>query len=105
MDDYIQSYMTTGKPPQPVPQLPTGDKERSALGIPPLFKPIHDYDPVLAGRPKEGTSSSSQLPNPRKKDPADIPVIQDFKNEKVGGETFFTISCAEPYTWFSPEVR
>ncbi|KXN87090.1 hypothetical protein AN958_09300, partial [Leucoagaricus sp. SymC.cos] len=110
MDDYIQSYMTTGRPPQPVPPLPTGDKERAALGLPPLFKPISEYDPVLAGRPKEsivlgrgpnGLTSGSG--GTRKINPADIPTIQDFKTEKHGGETFYTICCSETYSFFSPE--
>ncbi|KAF9442405.1 hypothetical protein P691DRAFT_810691 [Macrolepiota fuliginosa MF-IS2] len=103
MDDYIQAYMTTSKPPQPVPRLPAGDKERSSLGLPPLFKPVSEYDPILASRPKESSFSSSQLSGSRKKDLADIPATQDFKGEKVGAETFYTISCSEPYTWFSPE--
>ncbi len=104
VDDYIQAYTTTGRPPQPVPQLPIGDKERSALGLPPLFKPTPENDPVLVGRPKEPTSLS-QVVGGRKKDPEDIPATQDFKSERVGGETFYTISCSEPYSWFSLEVR
>jgi hypothetical protein len=95
--------MTTGKPPQPVVQIPTGDKDRLALGLPPLFKPITEYDPILAGRPKEANNSLVTVL--RKTNPGDIPATQDFKGEKVGGETFYTICCSEPYTWFSPEVR
>lgn len=98
IDDYIQSYMANGRPPQSVAQVPTGDKERLALGLPPLFKPISEHDPVLAGRPKETNNAG-----PRKTNPADIPAAQDFKGEKIGAETFFTICYSEPYTWFSPE--
>jgi len=102
VDDYIQSYKTNGFPPQAVAQVPTGDKERLALGLLPLFKPISEHDPVLADRPKDRLSDFS---SPRKTNSADIPTTQDFKGEKVGTETFFTICCSEPYTWFSPEVR
>ncbi|KAJ3575082.1 hypothetical protein NP233_g1318 [Leucocoprinus birnbaumii] len=113
VDDYLQSYTRTGRPPQPVAQVPTGDKERSALGLPPLFKPISEHDPILAGRPKESTlsiittggrsSSSVGLVNGKKPNPADIPPTQEFKGERVAGETFHTICCTEPYTWWSPE--
>ncbi|EKM76007.1 hypothetical protein AGABI1DRAFT_131726 [Agaricus bisporus var. burnettii JB137-S8] len=133
IDDYIQAYRTTAQPPKPVPELPSGDKERSSLGLPPLFKPISEHDPVLAGRPKEnplssrialnngvgvgrvgtgtgtttgtGITGSSEIGAVARRvsDPGNLPEFQDFKNVKVAGETFLTISCSEQYSTFSPE--
>lgn len=40
----------------------------------------------------------------RVSDPGNLPEFQDFKNVKVAGETFLTISCSEQYSTFSPEV-
>jgi len=94
--------MANGRPPQAVIQFPTGDKERLALGLLPLFKPIRGCDLVLADRPKDRPFNFF---NPRKTDPADIPATQDFSGEEMGTETFLTICYSEPYTWFSPEVR
>lgn len=94
--------MASGHPPQAVIQVPTGDKERLALGLLPLFKPIRGCDPVLADRPKD---RPFDFFSPRKTDPADIPATQDFSGKKMGTETFLTICYSEPYTRFSPEVR
>ncbi|KAF5354730.1 hypothetical protein D9756_005776 [Leucocoprinus leucothites] len=106
LDDYIQSYTRTGRAPQPVAQVPASDKERAVLGLPLLFKPISEYDPILAGRPKETSNGGlppTSIPNGRKPNPGDIPQTQDFKGERVAGEMFYTICCSEPYTSFSPE--
>jgi len=97
--------MATGRPPQPVAQLPEGDKDRSALRLPPLFKPTGEHDPILANRPKETAPPlvAQVTATTSKKDLANIPAIQEFKGERVGGETLYTISCAEPFTGYSPE--
>jgi hypothetical protein len=105
--------------------------ERSSMGLPPLFKPIFEHDPVLAGRPKKspvpsriagfnngigvggvgaGTGAvitgNSGLGGVARRIliPGELPEFQDFKNAKVAGETFFTICCSEQYSSFSPEV-
>lgn len=109
IDDYIQAYMATGKPPQPVTQFSDGDKGQSTLGLPPIFKPTSEHDPILANRPKETAPPLAAQPvtanGPPKKDLTDIPAVQEFKGERVGNETFYTISCAEQFSGYSPEVR
>jgi|ERR1700722_2242954 len=39
VEDYLKAWIETRNPPAPCPQLPAGDRERAALGLPPLFKP------------------------------------------------------------------
>ncbi|KAJ3531356.1 hypothetical protein NMY22_g8188 [Coprinellus aureogranulatus] len=101
IDDYLKAYTTTGKPPPPCPEQPTGDMERQALGLPPLFKP---YPPVPG--PTASTSSlftASTATKPTTTNPADLPTGQEFTAIKVDGETYQSISCTAQYAFFSPE--
>lgn len=97
IDDYLKAYTTTGRPPPPVPQTPTGDNERIALGLPILFKPVPtSAEPVFA--------SLVTPPKAKIVNPADLPLGQEFK-ELVAEERYQTISCMVEYMGFAPEVR
>ena len=39
MQDYLNAYETTGRPPVPCPPEPTAAHARAALGLPPIFQP------------------------------------------------------------------
>lgn len=95
IDDYLKAYTTTGRPPPPVPQTPTGDNERIALGLPILFKPVPtSAEPVFA--------SLVTPPKAKIVNPADLPLGQEFK-ELVAEERYQTMSCMVEYMGFAPE--
>jgi len=119
VDDYISSYQSSGRPPPPVPQEPTDETQRKALGLLPLFKPQSE-NTLAGGLPgtsssalgsnvasssllassSQNTSSSSKIVNP-----ADIPIGQEFKLYVVAAEKYHNIGCMPEYEGFSPEVR
>ena len=97
IDDYLKAYTTTGRPPPPVPETPTGDNERIALGLPVLFKPVSaSSEPIFASLV---TPPKSKIVNA-----VDLPLGQEFK-ELVAEERYQTISCMPEYMGFAPEVR
>lgn len=116
MDDYIISYQTSGRPPLPVPQEPTDETQRKALGLPPLFKPQSE-NTLAGGLPGTSSSalgsnvaSSSLLARPSQStskivNPAEIPIGQEFKLYVVAAEKYHNIGCMPEYEGFSPEVR
>ena len=97
IDDYLKAYSTTGRPPPPVPETPTGDNERIALGLPILFKPVStSSEPIFA--------ALVTPPKTRIVNPVDLPLGQEFK-ELVAEERYQTISCMPEYMGFALEVR
>lgn len=97
IDDYLKAYTTTGRPPPPVPETPTGDNERIALGLPILFKPVStSSEPIF--------TSLVTPPKAKIVNPVDLPLGQEFK-ELVAEERYQTISCMPEYMGFAPEVR
>ncbi|KIJ92359.1 hypothetical protein K443DRAFT_685307 [Laccaria amethystina LaAM-08-1] len=95
VDDYLKAYTTTGRPPAPVPETPTGDNERIALGLPILFKPVStSSEPIFA--------SLVTPPKARITNPVDLPPGQEFK-ELVAEERYQTLSCMPEYTGFALE--
>ncbi|KAI0074873.1 hypothetical protein K474DRAFT_1773719 [Panus rudis PR-1116 ss-1] len=98
--DYIHAYQTTGRPPLPVPQVPTNPQDRKALGLPPLFEPHIEVstgplsslssNPPSLITPASSTlvlSSSSSLSAPASAsafvDPRQIPEVQKFATTRV----------------------
>jgi hypothetical protein len=101
-----------------VPQEPTDEVQRKALGLPPLFKPQTEITlaSALAGTsssaPQSNVASSSLLSSvsqsttTKKKitSPADIPAGQEFRLHVVAAEKYHNIVCMPEYEGFSPEV-
>ena len=118
MDDYLLSYQSSGRPPNSVPQEPTDDLQRKALGLPLLFKPQTETS-LAVGPPGTSStlgskvasssllSSSSQNTTTKEKikNPTDIPIGQEFKLYTIATEKYHNIVCMPEYEWFSPEVR
>ncbi|EAU92012.1 hypothetical protein CC1G_05999 [Coprinopsis cinerea okayama7 len=103
IDDYLKAYMTTGRPPQPCPQEPASDVARSALGLPPLFKPYSASPPGTSSLLSSTTATTTLAPVPTCRDPSQLPIGQEFKPAKVDSETFHSIVAAAEYAFFSPE--
>ncbi|KAH8813462.1 hypothetical protein DL96DRAFT_1535638 [Flagelloscypha sp. PMI_526] len=110
-NDYLKSFTATGQPPQPVPQEPTSAALRQAQGLPPLFEP---YTP--AGDGSTGTALLASTSASAIVDPAQLPVIQNFKAVPVDpinqtllaaptlkSETYQSVSAMPEYSNFSPE--
>ncbi|TFK22620.1 hypothetical protein FA15DRAFT_511233 [Coprinopsis marcescibilis] len=97
-DDYLKAYIATGRPPQPVPLEPASEVARAGLGYPPLFQPYRTgkSSTVLA------TSTASKI-TPTITNLTDLPVIQEFKANKVDSESYQSIVCHPEYSFFSPE--
>ncbi|PPQ68945.1 hypothetical protein CVT26_001816 [Gymnopilus dilepis] len=108
IQDYIQSYQTTGRPPQPVPQEPKDEAQRKAMNLPPLFQPYVDGKPTSAGA--LGTASVVGGPGglqPLVKvaimDPNSLPLGQEFRERTIQGEKYQSISTMAAYENFSHE--
>ncbi|KAG1867037.1 hypothetical protein C8R48DRAFT_703994 [Suillus tomentosus] len=97
MKDYIKAYTATGRPPVPVPDLPTTPNARYALGLPPIFSPI----------PIESTPSISPASIVAEKaitNTSDLPTIQVFQATKTPIEGQFQSITAQPtFSFFSYE--
>lgn len=96
--DYLKSYQTVGKPPQPVPDTPSGKAERLALGLPPLFEPLVEV---------AGAGVALNL--------ADLPEVQVFVPSRLEGSSsgpeadsgtaiYESISLQKEFCHFSFEV-
>ncbi|EMD32996.1 hypothetical protein CERSUDRAFT_87698 [Gelatoporia subvermispora B] len=87
VQDYLQAYTTTGRPPAPCPQLPAGARERAALGLPPLFEPFvtspttSSTPPFPPGSPAQQAQVNGHVP-PQ----TNSPDVQVFVPLRVAGE-------------------
>ncbi|KAF7314037.1 hypothetical protein HMN09_00562300 [Mycena chlorophos] len=119
MSDYLNAYRTTGRPPPPVPPLPTDPASRTAQGLPPLFVPapfpggpltassgVAPTATVFGVQPGTGLPSTSATNT----DPAKLPIAQTFtppvvQPQTVGGEreVYMVITVAPEYSHWSPE--
>lgn len=107
IQDYVTTYSTTGRPPIPVPQDPAGERERVALGLPPLFQP---HTEVLSGVPTTPTNTKSSSPFTLGAvkaitEPSQLPKIHAFQPLVVNEETFCSMSALPEFLLFSHEVR
>jgi len=104
VDDYLKAYITTGRPPPPVPHLPDTPKAREALGLPPLFHPIR-----TESSPSASTSALPSVSPVHEKvitSPSELPTIQVFQTTKaVPNEQFKSITAQATFSHFSFEVR
>ncbi|KIO13950.1 hypothetical protein M404DRAFT_992201 [Pisolithus tinctorius Marx 270] len=89
IQDYLQAYIATNRPPAPCPQVPAAPTARSAMGLPPLFVPV--------AVPTTYDTSATRLP-------ADLPAIHAFEPFKSVDESFQCISAQPLYSHFSHEV-
>ncbi|KAF8161612.1 hypothetical protein B0H34DRAFT_701782 [Crassisporium funariophilum] len=101
IDDYIKAYLATSGPPLPVPQVPTDEFERTALNLPPLFKPLPVRPSSLAvALPLESSSLSVK---PKITNAAQLPLGQEFRLLSTDGEKYHCITCMSEYANFSQE--
>jgi len=114
VNDYIQAYRSTGRPPQPCPQQPEDESQRKSLNLPPLFKPRPIRNSTLAASPtllfpfgtvnRTGNSTDVQLNlAARFTNPAQLPPGQEFRLHSANGEEYYCISCMPEYTNFNQE--
>ncbi|KAJ6626739.1 hypothetical protein B0H10DRAFT_1998375 [Mycena sp. CBHHK59/15] len=105
--DYLASYRSTGRLPQPCPPFPTAPTERAALRLPPLFVPKPFAD--LLAQPGAASSSAGAGPSvPAITDPAALPLPQAFTATVSApeGEMFASIAAAPMYMhWSHDELR
>ncbi|KAJ6525931.1 hypothetical protein DFH09DRAFT_1286049 [Mycena vulgaris] len=110
INDYLESYRATGRPPPPCPPYPPDPAARAAQRLPPLFVPT----PFSAlggptstaatpfGAPVASTSAAVIT------DPARLPVVQVFTAPVPApeDERFASIVAAPEYThWSHDELR
>ncbi|KII95479.1 hypothetical protein PLICRDRAFT_693684 [Plicaturopsis crispa FD-325 SS-3] len=95
IDDYIKAYSTTGRPPAPCPPLPSGERERIALGLPPLFRPT----PVKATDEDSNTAANGPA------DGSSLPATQLYHTlaSNPGGDVWHTITVQSEYSNYSHE--
>ncbi|KAL4079301.1 hypothetical protein J3A83DRAFT_4208700 [Scleroderma citrinum] len=91
IQDYLDAYIATGRPPAPCPQTPDASATRAALGLPPLFTPL--AVPNTDTAPNNGAARL----------PADLPPTHAFEPFKSLGESFQSISAQPLYSHFSHE--
>jgi len=113
IDDYLKAYHTTGRPPQPCPQQPEDESQRTSLNLPPLFKPRPIRNSTSATTSsslpfgtvnRTGNSTDVQLHSAaRITNPAELPPGQEFRLLSANGEKYHCISCMPEYTNFSQE--
>lgn len=89
VQDYLISYSTTGQPPAPCPQEPKDEAARTAMGLPPLFKPYS-----VEGSLEEEEEDVSEAPHPQ----VLTPVVHD-------GEKYYSLTMQKKYSKWSFEVR
>jgi hypothetical protein len=112
IDDYLNAYRTTGRPPVPVPQEPTNEQQRTLLSLPPLFKPYSTRDTGPASfAPPSFFNSSSGNPSvnrpptpPAITNPADLPPAQEFMTTTSEVEVYQSISIMPMFRGFSSDV-
>jgi len=114
IDDYLKAYQSTGRPPQPCPQQPEDESQRTSLNLPPLFKPRPIRNSTLVTTTtsllpfgtanRTGNSTDVQLDlAARITNPAELPTAQEFRLLSANGEKYHCISCMPEYTNFSQE--
>ena len=98
VQDYLNAYQSTGKPPLPCPQSPDTPTAREALGLAPLF--VATVVPVPVDN-LGGTNSNAPATLP-----ADLPANHEFRPTKpaAGAERFESLSAQTLYSHFSHEV-
>ena len=114
MQDYIQAYRTTGRPPQPLPQQPTDPVERARMGLPPLFEPFAEVGGVPTRLDKDTLArirsmDCGQEEPPPVTDLTALPEVQMFAPTTEMGETGLpqymqSIVAQDQYRGFSFEV-
>ena len=120
IDDYLKAYQSTGRPPQPCPQQPEDESQRTSLSLPPLFKPrpIRNFSTSATtsssllpfgtvNRTGNSTTDVQQLQSAAARiiNPVELPPGQEFRLLSANGEKYHCISCMPEYTNFSQEVR
>jgi len=90
--DYIKAYMTTGRPPAPVPQEPVDPAARTGLGLPLLFQPHVDLEKTSGG----GASTEQTAP------PSHVNGVSQSQDSEAAG--FESITAEEPFRGYSFEV-
>ena len=115
MLDYLTSYRTHGRPPQPVPVNPTDRQSRERLDLPPHYEPYIENSGVAASfeecsamATKLLLLSSTSEPPPSKVE--DLPDVQVFEPTidatEVGHKSKMqNIVCQHSFSKFQPEVR
>ncbi|KAJ7748966.1 hypothetical protein B0H16DRAFT_1552361 [Mycena metata] len=122
VSDYLSSYRSTGRRPDPFPQLPADARTRAMQGLPPLFVPAPFPDagpstsaaPALAGNSIFGPAGSGlgagATQTPPITDPARLPPLQAFLAPvavpgatQADREAFVAIVAAPEYSHWSPE--
>jgi hypothetical protein len=106
--DYLSAYSTTGRPPIPVPQDPAGERERVALGLPPLFEPHLEVFGSEPTTPAHAKSPSTLTFGAVKAvtEPSQLPKVHVFQPlASSDGETYYSMSALPEFKFFSHEVR
>jgi len=110
INDYLVAYSTSGRPPAPVSQGPVDERERAALGLPPLFQPIEllaSTGEVISSTPINpislaAASGTAQLETVT--DPSILPKVHAFDPlAGADGETYCSISAQQQLRFFSYE--
>ncbi|KAG6834929.1 hypothetical protein H0H93_006296, partial [Arthromyces matolae] len=104
IDDYLQAYRATGRPPPPCPQIPSDAASRARSGLPPLFEPFKESQVTGTNTASNGTSMT-QVPAEIVTDPSALPNTQAFKSSSFDGDVFESISLMPMYQFFSHEGR
>jgi hypothetical protein len=106
--DYLSAYSTTGRPPIPVPQDPADERERVALGLPPLFEPHLEVFGSEPTTPAHAKSPSTLTFGAVKAvtEPSQLPKVHVFQPlASSDGETYYSMSALPEFKFFSHEVR
>ncbi|CAL1711677.1 unnamed protein product [Somion occarium] len=101
MQDYINAYRSTGRPPKPCPQTPSNPVDRKALGLPPLFQPhgVESIPSIITSAPSISSVTitppvlPSTTPTPQRVDPAAVPDIQVFQPIILKGDSGESFTC------------
>ncbi|KAJ7017819.1 hypothetical protein C8F04DRAFT_1017074, partial [Mycena alexandri] len=125
VSDYLSSYRSTGRRPDPFPQLPADARTRAMQGLPPLFvpAPFPDAGPSTSAAPApagnsifgptgSGLGVGAPLAAPIT-DPARLPPLQAFVGPvavpgatQADREAFVSIVAAPEYShWSHEELR
>ncbi|OCH89422.1 hypothetical protein OBBRIDRAFT_794287 [Obba rivulosa] len=104
--DYLQAYMSTGKPPDPCPQVPAGARERAAIGLPLLFEPFVATVEASSPFPPVGPVPTVQLNGHTPSQPSDMQVFAPRHFPPEGGAAAWiaqVITFQPQYMGFSLE--
>ncbi|KAI0365075.1 hypothetical protein BV20DRAFT_973634 [Pilatotrama ljubarskyi] len=99
--DYLHAYQTTGRPPPPCPPVPTDPKQRAALGLPQLFEPLVEGQPLTNG---VATTSSSSTAGPAAAPNLLAQAFVPPKVQEYGSDAYFhSIVAQQEYSTYSFE--